>query len=573
MFKKNTQHLQPALISAISELPEKHLKLLRGSWSESFYHDFFCEIDEDIFAVLYASEPSRPNVPVNVLTALEVLKAGFGWSDEELFENFCFNLQVRHALGYDRLGDGDFAIRTLYYFRERLSKHYLETGINLLEQVFCQVTDAQIQDLQVRTGMQRMDSTQIASNIVNASRLQLLIEAIQRLHRILNEADQDRLAETFAPYIQGTAGQYTYRVKGQQETLEHLCQVGAAIDHLLIALKDGYANEPAYQVLERIFTENFKLVEEDIKPKERHELGSGSLQSVDDLEASYRTKGKANFKGYAANITETCDPENELQLVTKVQVSPNNIDDTKLLAEALPDLKERTDLDTLYTDGGYGSRETDEVLAKENIQQIQTAIRGRKPSREKLHLSDFEISQADNGRPTRITCPNQQIVEVQSTSQRKGFVAHFDRKTCLGCPYVEACPAKPGKRDPNRHLRFNQAQINVSQRHRISQQHLREGQNLRAAIESTVRQVKHPFPAGKLPVRGLFRVASMVIGSALMTNIRRIQQFRVEKSQQGQENKENQITSVFPVVSFSQFFRLIFDLLMLSSSNWVFLGC
>ena len=70
-----------------------------------------------------------------------------------MYENFCFNLQVRYALGYDRLGDGDFAIRTLYYFRERLSKYYLETGINLLEQAFEHITDAQILELQVHTGM------------------------------------------------------------------------------------------------------------------------------------------------------------------------------------------------------------------------------------------------------------------------------------------------------------------------------------------------------------------------------------------------------------------------------------
>jgi hypothetical protein len=126
MFKKNTKHLQPALISAASELPEKQLKLLKGSWANSFYHEFFCRIDEESFAVLYTSEPSRPNVPVNVLVGLEVLKAGFGWSDEELYANYCFNLQVRYALGHDRLGAGDFAIRTLSYFRERLSKHYLE---------------------------------------------------------------------------------------------------------------------------------------------------------------------------------------------------------------------------------------------------------------------------------------------------------------------------------------------------------------------------------------------------------------------------------------------------------------
>ncbi len=94
MFKPNTHHLQPAIISAASELPEQQLKLLRGSWANSFYEEFFCRIDEEIFAGLYSDEPSRPNVPVNVLVGLEVLKAGFGWSDEELYENFCFNLQV-----------------------------------------------------------------------------------------------------------------------------------------------------------------------------------------------------------------------------------------------------------------------------------------------------------------------------------------------------------------------------------------------------------------------------------------------------------------------------------------------
>jgi len=99
MFKKNTKHLQPALISAASELPEKQLKLLKGSWANSFYHELFYRIDEENFAVLYSSEPSRPNVPVNVMVGLEVLKAGFGWSDEELYENYCFNLQVRYALG------------------------------------------------------------------------------------------------------------------------------------------------------------------------------------------------------------------------------------------------------------------------------------------------------------------------------------------------------------------------------------------------------------------------------------------------------------------------------------------
>jgi len=205
MFRKNTKHQQPALISAASELPEKQRKRLENSWAGAFYKEFFYRIDESIFVVLYSEKDSRPNVPVNVLVGLEALKAGFGWSDQELYENFCYDLQVRYALGYDRLGDGDFEIRSLYYFRERLSKYNADNGINLLEKAFEKITDAQIMDLKIRTGMQRMDSTQIASNIVSASRLQLLVESVQRVERILSETDRARLMETFAPYIKDSA--------------------------------------------------------------------------------------------------------------------------------------------------------------------------------------------------------------------------------------------------------------------------------------------------------------------------------------------------------------------------------
>jgi hypothetical protein len=261
MFRKNLKHQQPVLISAASELPEKQRKRLENSWAGPFYREFFSRINEETFAVLYSEEASRPNVAVNVLVGLEGLKAGFGWSDQELYENYCYNLQVRYALGYDRLGDGDFEIRTLYYFRERLSQYNAEKGINLLEKAFESITDVQLTALKVRTGMQRMDSTQIASNIVSASRLQLLVEALQRVGRILSETDQVRLGKTFAPYTRESAGHYTYRVKGKEAVQAHMQDIGQSIYALLLDLKSAYGAEPAYQVLERIITENFNLVD------------------------------------------------------------------------------------------------------------------------------------------------------------------------------------------------------------------------------------------------------------------------------------------------------------------------
>jgi len=533
MFRKNTKHQQPALISAASELPEKQRKRLENSWAGAFYKEFFSRMDEQPFAVLYSEKDSRPNVPVNVLVGLEALKAGFGWSDQELYENYCYSLQVRYALGYDRLGDGDFEIRSLYYFRERLSKYNVEKGINLLEKAFEQITDAQIVDLKVRTGMQRMDSTQIASNIVSASRLQLLVEAVQRVERILNEVDRVRLLETFAPYIKDSAGHYTYRVKGKEAVTEHLQKIGQTIHALLQDMKNAYADELVYQVLERIFADNFNLLETGLRAKENTEISSACLQSVDDLEATYRTKGTGHYKGYVANITETCDPANEIQLITKVQVAPNNVDDGQLLAEALPNLKERTSIETMLTDGGYGSEVSDEALQEQEVTLIQTAIRGAQPSADKFSLSDFVIEQNEKGDPNLLTCPQGHSVPVLP-GRTTGWQVRFDPSLCSTCPFQlnGHCRAKPQKRDPRYLLTFTTHEVRAAKRRKDYLAHQGHSHNLRSAVEATMRSVKHPFPAGKLPVRGQFRVTCMAIASAATANVRRIQRYQMSKMKQ-----------------------------------------
>jgi hypothetical protein len=552
MFEKNNQHLQPYLISNIRDLPEKQRSILDKSWSGTFYREVFCRIDEEPFSVLFVDFPSRPNAPINEIIGLEIIKAGQGWTDEEMWHHYMFDLQIRYALGLEQIGEVHFELRTVYNLRQRLSVYMQETGINLLEQAFEKITDEQINAFELKTGKQRMDSTQIASNIRQLGRVQLLVEVLQRVHRMLSEADKTHYSEIFSPYVQGHAGQYVYHIK-REEIDNHLQAIGETMQFLVRELKTEYSEEPMYQVLTRVFGEHFEVKKEAVVAKQNEALSASSLQSPDDLEATYRKKRGTGYRGYTANITETCDPENELQLITKVQVAPNNVDDTQLLADALPELKERTDLDTLYTDGGYGSPETDNELRESDVVQIQTAIRGRKPNPEKLHLSDFEIKLTKEGKPTQITCPQGQNVKVQSSSRRKSFVAHFETDACQSCPLSSSCPAKPGKRDPRRHYRFTQAQANVAQRHKRSQIHLKEGRNLRAAVEATVRQVKHPFPAGKLPVRGQFRVTCMVIGSAVMSNIRRIQRYKAMKVTQNKAKStemDRKSTHTDPFLSF-----------------------
>ena len=123
MFKQNNRHQQPHLIGNVDDLPEKPQKRLETFWAGVFYPETYIRVDERPFGVLYADIPSRPNLPVNGMVGLESLKADFGWSDEELYDRFAYDMQVRYALGYQQLREGDFDLRSLYYFRERVSRY------------------------------------------------------------------------------------------------------------------------------------------------------------------------------------------------------------------------------------------------------------------------------------------------------------------------------------------------------------------------------------------------------------------------------------------------------------------
>jgi hypothetical protein len=465
---------------------------------------------------------------------LEILKSGFGWSDEEMYDHFCFDLQVRRALGYRDLGEDHFELRTVYNFRNRLTKHMQETGENLFEQVFEQITDEQLAAFKLKTNKLRMDSTMIASNIQAMTRLQLLVEVLQRVHRMLSEEDQQQYAEAFAPYLKGSSGQYIYRLKAG-DVAEHLQGIGELMAQLTDQLAARYGAESAYQVLQRVFQEHFYVDEAALRPKAGEELKASSLQSPDDWEATYRQKRGAEHKGYVANVTETCNPDNELQLIVKVQTESNNTDDAAMLNEALPELKERTGVDEMHTDGGYNSPDVDQTMRKLGIEQIQTAIRGRKPSTEKLSLEAFAWELDDEGRPRAVICPYGRRAEVTPGRKEERYRAAFESAGCEGCPFLDSCPTEPLKRTPERVLRFSQQNVDLALRRQRSAEARVSGQNLRPAVEATVRSVKHPFDDGKVLVRGQPRVSMVVLASAAMSNLRRIHRFLAEKSAQEAE--------------------------------------
>ncbi len=160
------------------------------------------------------------------------------------------------ALGYRNLGDGEFTLRTLYNFQQRLSQHMQATGENLLDAAFAQFTGQQMQAFQVHSSRLRMDSTQIASDIRETSRLQLLVEVLQHVARMLAETDNQHYAAILAPYVQGSAGQYLYRLQ-PAERPRQLEVIGGVMHQLASRLAAKYAQAVAYPVLVRVFHEHF----------------------------------------------------------------------------------------------------------------------------------------------------------------------------------------------------------------------------------------------------------------------------------------------------------------------------
>lgn len=529
MFRKNDRHSQQTFFSNMNELPEKLQKRLYTSWANTFYEEVFSRIDEEPYAVLYAEVPSRPNVPVNVLVGLEILKAGYGWSDEEMYETYCFNLQVRHALGLQTLGEGYVGLRTIYDFRARLTAHMQEKGVNLFAQTFEEISGEQLVEFNLKSSRQRVDSTQIGSNIREMSRLQLLVEVLQRVHRMLSGSDKAKWAEEFVPYLKGSSGQYTYQLKGKDAHRPHLEAIGDLMARLIAELPAVYHQHETWAVLQRVFDEHFNQDDEGNGPKDDGDLRASSLQSPDDPSASYRNKRGEGYVGYVANVTETSDTENKFQLILKVQVEPNTTDDAAMLADIVPELSEKHGLKVMDADGGYGSPEVDEVMAKYGVELHQTALRGRSPNKDTFNLADCELEfDSETDKPTTVTTAAGERLKVEAGRKSHRFILR---------------PAD------DKAIYFSQQDVAVALRRKRCARLKLSGKNPRAAVEATVGAIKRPFGNDKTPVRGKLRVGMMVIGSALMVNLRRIQRFRTKQQEagknQGQSDPGDSLFSFF----------------------------
>lgn len=520
MFKTNSDHLQSDLFDLFSFYPKSLWKQMRQSEEYCFYQLIFSKIKEKTFSVLFSAKKSRPNAAINVLVASLILMNRFQWTYEELFKQIKFNILLKIALGLKKLDDIPFCPATIFNFQNRLNKHFVETGENLLEQVFDELTAEQLKKLKIKTDIQRTDSFAAASNIRNYSRLQLLVELIIRLYRVLSEEDKQRFSAQFGDYIKKSSGQYIYKIQASDipHQLEKVGQLYHWIDQ---NLKSRYAEQTIFKTFERVYLEHFTVtvsasgaVEEKITVKEPEELSSDCVQSPDDLDAPYRSKNGKSSKGQSINVVETAHPDNPINLIDDVAVNPVNKDDSRVLNDRLDKVVEKTpDLNELHFDGAYGSEENDEEFEEYEITPVQTAVRG------KTAEVEIEINQQSETE-YRVNCPNQEVTSEPTRTRHK---AEFDRTICDNCPYKEKCPTIIMKNC--RVYYFTHANYVSKKRQKIITTLPPERRKLRCNVEATVNEFTCRLPKGKLKVRGAFKTAVFAYSMAISINFGRIYRY------------------------------------------------
>ncbi len=528
MFRENHRHNQMSFFNTVDQLPCGVKEMMERSWAPVFRELVFKKIDERRYAALYSDIYSRPNFPVNIWVGLEIIKWKFDYTDEELLEQFHFNLLTAYAVGLENLGEVTLAERTIYYNRKRLLEYEAQTGRNLLEEEFQAMADGALEEWGVNGQKQRMDSSFVGSFIRQMSRLELMVKVLQNFYGDLDGEEQARWNPLVKEYVETEARHIAYHLRSS-EVDDHLQKVGA----LLFELHQTYVGDEginalkSYEHMGRVLLEQFNIVGGEkgvqIEVKPSREISARSLQNPADDTATFRRKAGETHKGYMFNVAETCAPENQVQLLTDVCVKQNVVSDDDFLAGRLPEIKERTGVKEMITDANYTGEDSERVCREEDVAIIPTEVKGRKEPADELLLADFHFD--DNA---IVSCPEGYSPMEQIDKPESGrHVVRFAKGLCGVCPKAKECPVRCRKQFYS--LSFTDRQALLAQRRQqLSKEDYRSKCRLRPAIEGTISQFKQKMRHGKLRIRGLSRVRNSIILMAIGINFGRIWAYLME---------------------------------------------
>ncbi|MEW6756474.1 MAG: transposase [Candidatus Latescibacterota bacterium] len=537
MFRKRDP--QGSLFASSNLIPAAKAKRLHASWAETFRARALPLIDEEVFASLYHEDLGRPNRPVQTVLGVLLLKEMFQLTDEEALERLEFDLLWQHALSLTP-EEAHLPQKTLHNFRVRLMAE--QAG----PLTFAAITDGILAVLGTKVGRQRLDSTQVMSNIAVLTRLGLLCETIRLfLTRLHDEHPRlyDRVPAGLAGRYRQDDGSATAYQDARSAEGPRRLSVCARDLYRLCRLFEGTAAQglEAYALLQRLLAEQCEVVEKEQTPsRDDDDQGDGAvpvvlkdpkdvspkcLQSPHDPDATYSAhKGK----GFEVQISETCHADNLTQVITHVSVSPACGQDAQATRSVLADLIDREQQpQELVADAAYGSAANAleaERLGTELVSPVAGSAAAVPPADSPSRLltgADFEI---DAALAEPAICPEGHFATEQRVlAHPNRVVLTFDAPTCDSCALWVRCPVPSPTDRPAYVLSVDLAAAHLERRRRAEADgSFRPRYRIRAGIEATISELKRAHGLGRLRVRGRPRVLLATCLKAAACNLKRM---------------------------------------------------
>jgi len=481
-----------------SVLTPKTRKRLLDGWPGVFRHIILELMPVDAVSEHFDPAMGRPTKELYSIAGLLLIQEFMDWTKDEALDAYSFNMNVHYALNLEPV-------------THDISKRTLERYINLFEEdnlakaTMDEVTTKLVEVLGIRIDKQRLDSTHIFSDMAGFGRTRLMGVAIKRFLTQLkrhSKADYDMLDESLRNRYAPGVNQLFADTKKDRESRRFLRQQVAEDMYYLIqrfADKGEHSNRDTYKAVERIFYEQCEVHEEKVCVKKK--TGGNVMQNPSDPDATYDGhKGP----GYQVQISETCNPENEVQLITSAIVQTAVQADANAVKEVLKDLK-ANDLapDEMLADTGYTGDENVQLAAEQGVELVGPVPGCSTEDDEHLNIDDFNT---DEETEEVVCCPTghkpASSIHDKQTGKTKTVMPS---STCSQCEFRKECPVEKCRDGCCLYHTAKQRRL-AGRRREEATDVFRDRYRIRGGIEGTNSGLKRKTGLGRLRVRGRPRV-------------------------------------------------------------------
>ena len=495
--------------------------LPEDDWSFVYRDEIWPLIDEDKFKHLYDKEKGAPNISVKLKVSLLIFMAleQLNWRQVEFM--FMRRLDWINAT-FTEFGKAFVDHTTLFKFFRQLEDD------SSTYQLFVDLTNNFIEVCNVSTDKQRVDSYFMLGWLATLSRYGLFKETnrvfLQALRKhkpglydsIKDDLSLDYLHDNFDLtekdkektrgrvkemardlYLLKTSFEKNHQVK-HYETFKTLVEIFNQQCVVKTEAENSSDNDDPNSNKETVeIAGDDAAPEAEIEIREKPE-GDKIISSPHNTDATYVRKRNQKVVGHKVFATETCDPDNDVQFITDVNLESATHADSREITTIEQRLEEN-DMKpgTFYGDAGFVNGESILESAERGI-DLAGPSSGRSQSFEgfvdadrPLDIADFTVIVNDQtGELTVSSCPESQEPIDQLRSKKTDKInVHFKTEVCKDCPSSDRCPVKIGARVAT--LNIDEAQYAGAARHHkyMGNAEYRKECGIRAGAESLMNEL------------------------------------------------------------------------------------